>query len=297
MSALVKTLVARAFKEGARPVEALADGLEDLLRVARFARGRLELRVRPDDLFIVTYPRSGTTLMQFMVYQLVSGRGLDFDHISQVVPWFERSLAVGALEASDLEAMASPRLFKSHLAHLWIPRGARYIYITRDGRDVAVSYYHFYRSHLRYQGTFDQFYRRFLRGDVQYGSWFKHTAGWRTHRSAPNILFIRFEDLVHALPSCIEEVAGFLGVPASPGRVEAIARRCSFDRMKQHEPRFDFTTELVLQRGYQQGRFLRSGRTGEGTNLQPGQERAFQRLAARQPWLAGLELDLSAFLH
>jgi len=299
VGALATAAAGRLLDIGARSITAVTARLGDASRVLSFTRGLLEFRVRPDDIFIVTYPRSGTTLMQFLLHQLVTGGDEpEFDHISQVAPWFERSLAVGALQPRDLEEMPSPRIFKSHLAYRWVPRGGRRIYITRDGRDVAVSYYHFYRSHLRYRGSFEQFIARFLRGDLQYGSWFKHTAGWAARRGEPGVLLLRFEDLVESLPSCIRAVAAFCDLELREGRAAAIARRCSFEWMKRHEERFDFTTELLLQLGYRRRAFLRGGRTGDGNaTLGPEQEAAFRREAERPRRLPDVELDLPRFLH
>ncbi|MBW2191981.1 MAG: sulfotransferase domain-containing protein, partial [Deltaproteobacteria bacterium] len=104
-------------------------------------------------------------------------------HLTKVSPWFERSLAIGELTASDLKRFPSPRVFKSHLPREWLPDGARYIYVERDGVDVLVSYFHFYCAYLGFEGTLDDFHRRFMDGRVQYGSWFDHVAGWREHAS------------------------------------------------------------------------------------------------------------------
>lgn len=292
------SLTSRMLKRLSDSTTALERRLSTAARVINYARGSLEFEARPDDTFIVTYPRSGTTLMQFLMHQLLGDGDVSFDHISQVVPWFERSLAVGMLTAGDLAAMPRPRLFKSHLARCWVPGGCRYIYITRDGRDVAVSYYHFYRSHLRFEGSFEQFFQRFLRGEVQYGSWFKHTAGWHAHRGDPSILFLRFEDLVGSLPDCLESVIRFCRLSVTPERRSRILDRCSFDFMKRHEAKFDFTTEHLLERGYRLQAFLREGKTGVGIEtLTPGQEAAFRRHHEKRPRFAGLELDLPRFLH
>lgn len=288
----------RLLELGAAGLEALADGLADGARVLRFLRGRAAFQLRPDDLFVVTYPRSGTTWMQYIVYLLHCGAtGPDFDHISQVAPWFERSMAAGALSARDLAALPAPRIFKSHLARCWLPRRARCVCVIRDGRDVALSYYHFYRSHLRYEGSFEQFFARFLRGELQYKSWFKHTAAWRAaaERDA-RVLPVRYEALRRAPRRVIEAVAAFCGLAPPPARLDLIAELSSFERMKQHEARFDFTTELLLQHGYRPGAFLRSGQAGGGQRaLTPAQEAAYA--AAERVEHPGLELDLPQFLR
>jgi hypothetical protein len=47
---------------------------------------------RPDDIFIATYPRSGTTWMQMILYQLTTDGEMDMPHMAQHCPWFERSM-------------------------------------------------------------------------------------------------------------------------------------------------------------------------------------------------------------
>ena len=86
---------------------------------------------RPDDIFIVTYPRSGTTLMQMILYQLTTDGKMDFPHITTVSPWFERSLKDG----TAYDALPAPRVFKSHLSYGKVPKGpCKYLYVARDGR-------------------------------------------------------------------------------------------------------------------------------------------------------------------
>ena len=64
--------------------------LENARRIASFLRGRLELEIRPTDVFISSYPRSGTTLTQWILYLLKHEEQPDPDHLTTVSPWFER---------------------------------------------------------------------------------------------------------------------------------------------------------------------------------------------------------------
>ncbi len=260
-----RRIAATLFNASGRALSAIEQGAGDLARVAAFARGVAEFRVRPDDIFISTYPRSGTTWVQYMLHLLTrQGQEAEFEHLSQVCPWFERSLAVGASRAADFEALPSPRVFKSHLPRGWLPGGARYLYVEREATDVAVSYFHFYRSHLGYAGDMDSFLRRFVRGELQYRAWFDHVAGWRRRADNPSVCLLRYEELLAHPGAALERVAAFLDLPLSRELRAMILERCAFDAMKAQEQRFDFATEFLLQRGTRRGAFLRRGEAGQG---------------------------------
>lgn len=288
------------------------DTLSDAARVTRFLRGRLEFTPRADDIFIVSYPRSGTTWMQFLAYLLTSDGSMGFRHISQVAPWWERSLAWGNASAADFDRLGSPRIFKSHLPYQWLPRGARYIYMTRNGTDVAVSYYHLYRSHLGFQGSFAVFFERFMRGDLQYGSWFEHLAGWEQQRGNPRVMFLAYEDLKRAPEACVRDLIAFLELSVSEDKVADVLDKGSFAFMKAHEDKFDHIGELRLQRDLAPGSFIRRGNVGDGAEyFTPTQRARFERVlrarggaaddADRPPWhptrQPAREWRLAAFLH
>src|SRR2546427_6344241 len=48
------------------------------------------------------------------------------------------------------------------------------------------------RRYNGYEGTFTEFFERFLRGKVEFGSWFEHVKGWWKHRGDPNVLFLTY---------------------------------------------------------------------------------------------------------
>jgi peroxiredoxin len=234
---------------------------------------------RPDDIFIATYPRSGTTWMQMILYQLTTEGKMNFPHITSVCPWFERSLKDG----TAYDALPGPRVFKSHLTYRKIPKGpCKYIYVARDGKDVAVSYYHFYTTHMGFKGSFDEFFERFLKGEVAFGSWFRHVRGWWEHRDDPSVLFLYYEELAADLPGCLRKVCAFCGLEIAPERWPEILVRCTFAFMKEHESQFDPSLAMLYEQGIQPHKFLRRGQAGvwcEQLNIQ--QVKRFD-LAARK---------------
>lgn len=256
-------MLAGGIRGAARVAELVPLGLRHLAAIVSFIRGRfLQFRIRPDDIFVASYPRSGTTLTQMILYQLTTDGSMDFRHVSDVCPWFERCLA---MRRWDLDEFASPRVLKTHLGYRLVPKGpCRYIYVVRDGRDVAVSYYHMQRSHRRYQGSFAAFFSRFLRGRVVWGSWFRHVAGWTANPKKLRILFLSFEELVRDLEGSVRKIAEFCGIDVRESDLPRILERCSFDFMKRHEAKFDYHTERLLDRGLSPGAFIREGRTGTG---------------------------------
>jgi hypothetical protein len=280
-AARLKRLEARLLKAAAEVLQWLANLLSAAAGQLQWVRlAHLEFVPRPDDVFIVTYPRSGTTWMQMILYQLTTDGSMDFPHIYEYCPWFERSSRSGL----GFEARPSPRLFKSHLPYRKIPKGpCKYIYVARDGKDVAVSYYHLHRNYSGFEGTFPEFFDRFLRGKVEFGSWFEHVRGWWRHRNDPNVLFMRYEDLLDGLEGGVRKIIAFCGFEIAPERLPTILERCRFALMKQHESQFDPVTGAAWEQGAHGRAFLRTGRAGDGKDqLSPEQaarfDRAFEKL-------------------
>lgn len=254
-----------------------------------YAKLRLcDFRPRPDDVFIATYPRSGTTWMQMILYQMTSDGEMNFGHITQVCPWFERAIVNGR----DLEAQPSPRVFKTHLRFWLLPgKPCKHICVVRNGQDVAVSLFHFYRSHFGFKGDFAAFFKMFMGGKVEGGSWFTHVAGWWAHRNDSNVLFLRYEALSSDLEASVRKIAAFLDLEISPEHMRRILERSSFSFMKQYENQFDHTTEWMWEQGMARDSFLRKGKTGEGLNeLSPEQRKSFDQLFDRK--LGGLRPEI-----
>ncbi len=256
----------RVLGVAASAIDIAVHNLDNARRIAKFLRGQMDFEVRPTDVFISSYPRSGTTLTQWILYLLTHEEQADPAHLTKVSPWFERSLAIGEVTAADLDRLPSPRIFKSHLPREWLPDGARYIYVERNALDVLVSYFHFYQAYLGFEGTLDEFHDRFVNGRVQYGSWFEHVAGWHERESDREVLIVRYEDLLSARKNVIERLIEFLDWDLDEHWVDRAVIESSFDAMKRRESIFDHATALLLERGVRPQSFLRSGQSGQGAD-------------------------------
>lgn len=285
--------VGTALGLGVASLDRAEAGLQDLRRTAAFLRGRVLFRPRPDDVFVATYPRSGTTWMQFLLHLLVRPQ-VEFRHVNEVCPWFERSLAIGSLGPEELERLPSPRILKTHLPRRWLPTGGHFVYIERDPADVLASYYELYRSYLGFGGTLDDFLERFVQGRVQYGSWWAHVEGWRRHEAEADVLWLRYEALRADPRAELRRVARFAGLPSDDARIAAAVEGASLSRMKELEARFDHATSLLLERGVVPRSFIRRGQVGEGAReLSEAQRRRLDAAAGR----SRREPGLPAFLH
>ena len=81
--------------------------------------------------------------------------------------------ALGFKYHVDIDKMASPRAFKSHFPYDLMPCGSpsdtpgKYIYVVRNPRDVAVSYFHHDRAIPFYPlYEWSDYFEMFMRGDL-----------------------------------------------------------------------------------------------------------------------------------
>jgi hypothetical protein len=251
-------------------------------------RHNLLYRGSPNDLFIVSYPKSGTTLVQMLVYQLMTDGRMDLPHIRQFSPEIDAPILMGA-PGFAVDALPAPRVLKSHLPYRCIPKGpGRYIYVMRNGLDVALSAYHQARR-TGDTASFEEYVDRFVSGREWGGGWFDHVAGWARNARGLDVLYVTFEDLVRDFPRAAGSIAAFCGVAVDEAEWARIATNCSFASMRRHERMVDPLDGLAAT---DRVHFIRAGRIGDGqTAATPAMRRAFH--AAYDRVLRGLHLPPS----
>lgn len=202
---------------------------------------------RPSDVFICTYPKCGTTLVQQIVHQLRSGGSMDFDEISDVVPWIESALDIGIDPSADQPW--EPRAFKSHLMWRDVPRGGRYITVFRDPREVLPSFYRFFEGWMFASGSIsiDDFARGlYLVGSASGRHW-DHFVDWwpRVHDS--DVLALAYEDIVAAPAETTAVIADFIEIDPGPDTVATAIRQSSRSFMLERPTQFDDHTLRVAR--------------------------------------------------
>jgi len=183
----------------------------------------------PQDVFIASYPKSGNTWLRFLIGDLVFPGDMGFDRSKALLPIVgHHHQAPGCLPGGG-------RLLKTH--EPFRPAYERAIYLVRDPRDVALSYYHHQLRQELFFGSLEDFLGRFRAGRVDgFGDWASHVRSW-IHRSPGErrLLVVRYEDLKGDAGTELQRIMDFVGLPASPGQVEAALKANTLERMQEKE--------------------------------------------------------------
>jgi len=191
------------------------------------------LTVYPDDTFLVSFPRSGNTWTRFLVCNL-----LDPDHPVTFAALESRIPEIYDVPDRTLRRFPRPRVIKSHES--FDPRYRKIIYIVRDPRDVAVSYYEFQlkRRVIADNCSLEEFLPRFMESEFEPGTgcWGDHVLSWlATRQSRNNFLLLRYEDMQQQTHEEAAKIARFLSLDASAERVARAVELSSADRMRRLE--------------------------------------------------------------
>ncbi|XP_006819923.1 sulfotransferase 1A1-like [Saccoglossus kowalevskii] len=191
-----------------------------------------QIECHNDDVFVVSYPKSGTEYLTVLICSVTTFSVVNSGVFTSVTTFsivnsgvFTSVITIDHVE--NMKTLEPPRLIKTHLpAHLFPIQGlkkqSKIIYICRNPKDNAVSYFHFYRSVENfgyYKGSWDQF-----AGNDEIGA--------------------------------VMKIASFLGKDLSRETVNNIASYCSFENMKknpavnrENAPDVDNTISPFMRKG------------------------------------------------
>jgi Sulfotransferase domain len=212
--------------------------------------------IRPTDVFLCTYPKSGTTWLGFLIAQLLRAEGeeaLNLKSFEEYVPDVNlRYTKRGSL--SDFGSLGDPRFFRCHAAY--DENLPRVIYVLRDPRDVMLSYWHFEKLMKK---DFTLPLGEYLeRNDHWPCEWDDHVASWLCPRRHPNLLVVKYEEMHEDTTRVLREVLEFSGLEYSDERIARAVEDSRFEKMREAEEKFGVQGKA----GDENERFVRKGKRG-----------------------------------
>lgn len=238
-------------------------------------RAGLAFRPRPTDVILSPMAKAGTTWLQHVTHGLRTRGNLDFEEISEVVPFIEGAGQLGW--DLDAEQVAAPRLFKCHRSWDAVPKGGRYVCSFREPVAVAESFFRFFEGWYFEPGslTVDEVTRwRWPREKAARRGYWAHLRSWWAQRDNPDVLLLTYEDMVDDLPRAVRQLADHLAIPLDDQLREVVVRQSSRTFMLAHAEKFD---ERHLRRDAERRAGLPPG---DAAKVTPGSTDSRHRLSA-----------------
>ncbi|CAI5676332.1 amine sulfotransferase [Oreochromis niloticus] len=220
--------------------------------------------IKDSDVFVVTYPKSGTVWAQQIIISIyeLHGNQNKYSNNMERMPWLEYKTA-------EYTLLPSPRLFASHLPEHIMPPGvkekkAKIVYLMRNPKDNMVSFYHFSKAlaDLETPESFDQFFEWYITGNISSSSWFDHVREWYSNREQYNILFLTYEEMILDLKASVKKICNFLGINLTEAAISQVVEKATFQNMK-NDTKANYE-HLSPERF--SGKFLRKGQIGDWKN-------------------------------
>ena len=272
-----------------------------ILRQIRYRAAKSGLRVpiiwmrhrglNRHDVFVANYPRSGSTWLRFMLFEILAQKDAEFDAVNRHIPDVG-----GQRDAMPLLPDAG-RLIKTE--ECFRPAYRRAIYIVRDGRDVALSEYAYQSAQGWINCSFDDHLKMFVQGNsTPYGSWVEHARSWIESplNARGDLMLILYPELKRNTELMLTRIAEFLKVRVPAEVIQRAIRNNDLQNMREKEDRapqigYDPRTRSIPE----QKRFVRSGAVGGWRReLTSAQAEYLQRNTGRMLARLGFEDDPGA---
>lgn len=199
--------------------------------------------LRSADVLLVSYPRSGSNWVRFILFEALTGLTPEFGGLTyQMMP------EVGDQTRASRLLPDGGRLVKSH--ETFVGRVEKAVYLVRDPRDIILSEHRAKRrlGDWSKEEIDDSFVRGFVDGGIDlFGTWDRHVSYWRASRIAREnqLLLVRYEDLRADPWGRVGDIMTFLGVEASPEGIERAVQANSLEEMRKKEAAPPADTKLV----------------------------------------------------
>ena len=186
--------------------------------------------LRDGDVLLATYPRSGTTWMKFILYELLTGREADFRAVREGVPYIgERDAGADCLPGAG-------RIVQTHEPYY---SGAnKVIYVIRDPRAVVVSLYYWLMRRGQVSGSIHEFVPQWVRGrGTPWRSWSDHVEYWLASKAnrRDEMHLVRYEDLKESPHDEVAKTLRFLDQDRPDQAIDEAIEHNRLEEMRRKE--------------------------------------------------------------
>jgi len=202
----------------------------------------------PTDIILSTFPRSGTTFTQEIIWQIKNRKNVsedeEFEDLMDRFPFIEFNhkllpkYPISFIEVLNSQKTDPYRLIKTHLPYKCIKESVeksqpRMIFVMRNAKDCLVSnfYQYSYISNIQWKGTFDDYFKLFTMEKTHTGSYFDNNLEWWRLRHQSNTLIIFYEDLILNIHDNVKRIADFLGETLTTEELDQVIHNSSFPKM------------------------------------------------------------------
>lgn len=185
--------------------------------------------LRARDVLLVSYPRSGNTWMRYLLANLFFPlKSWHIGNINRVVPDLGETFPEDYLDPN-------PRIFKTHYPRLTRHRA---IYLYRDGRDAALSYYDRLCKLRGEDRPFSTFLKEMLSGNCKFGAWQDHVDSWMDDAASGRILSVCYESMYQDPLTELRRVKEFLGKNWTDRSIRRAVKRSNIRHFRRHMMRY-----------------------------------------------------------
>ncbi|XP_055937278.1 sulfotransferase 1B1-like isoform X2 [Argiope bruennichi] len=240
--------------------------------------GTLDYVPHDGDIVIVSYPKTGTRWLEYIVLQILSKAEMfpDFnDALLKYVPFME---LVGP---KVIDQMESYRVYRTHLPFNRMNKNpkAKYLYIYRNPEDQFISYYKFVQKIRPVHVDYNDFLDGYLIGRIEYARYFEHILSFLEHKNDENLLLISYEKLYTDRRNMILKIAKFLAeeyfqnLSNDEKLLDRVIEHTNFDYMQKNLPfEHPFYKKEVAASKKSNDSFFRKGVIGDGKNSLPAED-------------------------
>lgn len=202
--------------------------------------------IRPDDIWVTSFSKAGTTWIMNIIQQLKNGLDFTADYVNAAYMYFEKPIFHEITETNKKHNLFAEhdneigRLLKSHLPAFLLPKDIwtvkpKVIYVYRDAKDVAISMFHMYKSKtgVKFSGTKEEFFDIFLENDIFFGPFNDHVNNFLQLKNLDHVLLMKYEDLVANPLAGVKKISEFLNYAYTEDQLKQLTEHVSFENMRR----------------------------------------------------------------